>query len=511
MISFKNYYSSYLLILITILIHVLFINLSPINFENSFSEGAKYLEELNYKIINNYFQHNANTYVFPFISSLIHKLVPFLETLVITKFLSATGYIFLGIGLIKLHNYYELKVNLNLLIIIIFINPLIWTFGFRGTPDFFSSSLAIFSIAFLIDDNLSIYKKVIYSLIFGLAIAIKPHAILIFLLFLFTKINFFQLNSKYLFNLFNKLLFVFIFISIPSIVYYLLCYLLFDVLFFADVYKSMHFKDHTTNENNNYYFKNYFKNLILYFSFLLLSILPLFFMTYVKAINFKKLLINLIFILLLFYLSINFSIISTIGEMDFGFLNKYIPAYLFQFIIYCSLFFSLLMIFDLIKYSKLLSGKNISLIIFILSYILLLSILRPAQRYLLFIIPFIYISYSLSYKIKLYNIIFYFFITTIINIFLLSNHVITSKSINNVINHLKSENIIFQTHPGVLNPHVRHLFFEDPYSQKNYQELLSDQKRSFIVQNFQSENSLKCFTTILLKYISKKYCINYLK
>ena len=234
-------------------------------------------------------------------------------------------------------------------------------------------------------------------------------------------------------------------------------------------------------------------------------------MTYVKAINFKKLLINLIFILLLFYLSINFSIISTIGEMDFGFLNKYIPAYLFQFIIYCSLFFSLLMIFDLIKYSKLLSGKNISLIIFILSYILLLSILRPAQRYLLFIIPFIYISYSLSYKIKLYNIIFYFFITTIINIFLLSNHVITSKSINNVINHLKSENIIFQTHPGVLNPHVRHLFFEDPYSQKNYQELLSDQKRSFIVQNFQSENSLKCFTTILLKYISKKYCINYLK
>ena len=77
----------------------------------------------------------------------------------------------------------------------------------------------------------------------------------------------------------------------------------------------MHFKDHTTNENNNYYFKNYFKNLILYFSFLLLSILPLFFMTYVKAINFKKLLINLIFILLLFYLSINFSIISTIGEM----------------------------------------------------------------------------------------------------------------------------------------------------------------------------------------------------
>ena len=122
MISIKNYYSSYLLILITILIHVLFINLSPINFENSFSEGAKYLEELNYKIINNYFQHNANTYVFPFISSLIHKLVPFLETLVITKFLSATGYIFLGIGLIKLHNYYELKVNLNLLIFPIKLN-----------------------------------------------------------------------------------------------------------------------------------------------------------------------------------------------------------------------------------------------------------------------------------------------------------------------------------------------------------------------------------------------------
>ena len=71
--------------------------------------------------------------------------------------------------------------------------------------------------------------------------------------------------------------------------------------------------------------------------------------------------------------------------------------------------------------------------------------------------------------------------------------------------------MIFQTHPGVLNPHVRHLFFEDPYIQKNYQELLFDQDRSFIVQNFQSKNSLKCFTTILLKYMSKKYCINYLK
>ena len=169
------------------------------------------------------------------------------------------------------------------------------------------------------------------------------------------------------------------------------------------------------------------------------------------------------------------------------------------------------MIFDLIKYSQLINKKNISLIIFLLSCIFLLSVLRPAQRYLLFIIPFIYICYSLSYKINLYNVIFYFFITTIINTLLLSNHVITSKSINKVINHLKSENIIFQTHPGVLNPHVRHLFFEDPYKQKNYQELLFDQDRSFIVQNFQSENSLKCFTTILLKYMSKKYCINYLK
>ena len=151
---------SYLIIFLAFILHILAINFYPVNFEYTFTEGMDYvLQNFDKKIITVYFENQANTFFFSFIGAIIKYIFPFINGQYIAKFLSASGYFFLGFGIINLYKILKVNYSLNLLLIIIFLNPLIWTFGYRGTPDFLSAAISIYSVSLILDKNVSRFKN----------------------------------------------------------------------------------------------------------------------------------------------------------------------------------------------------------------------------------------------------------------------------------------------------------------------------------------------------------------
>ena len=58
--------NKYLIIFSIFFIHLFFLNFPTINFEYVFFEAASQLENNKFLAMNNYFQNQANTFVFPF-------------------------------------------------------------------------------------------------------------------------------------------------------------------------------------------------------------------------------------------------------------------------------------------------------------------------------------------------------------------------------------------------------------------------------------------------------------
>ena len=65
MISFNNYNKIYTLIFISIVLHIIFINFYPVNFEYVFYEGNNFIRvKFNKNIAIDFFNQQANTFFF---------------------------------------------------------------------------------------------------------------------------------------------------------------------------------------------------------------------------------------------------------------------------------------------------------------------------------------------------------------------------------------------------------------------------------------------------------------
>ena len=139
--------------------------------------------------------------------------------------------------------------------------------------------------------------------------------------------------------------------------------------------------------------------------------------------------------------------------------------------------------------------KNVIFVVFIFAVILSAS--RPAQRYLISIIPLLYILFILN--IKKENLKTYVYLSLIIylpiNFILTVNSYLNSKISEDVLKFLNSKNFIQKTNPGVLTPHIGYLFNTD---QKNHK---------YIIDNSKSKNTLKVFEKNFY-FVNKKLYIN---
>ena len=420
----KIYKKPYFVILVTFILHILAINFYPINFEYTFIEGMNYaVQNFDKKIITVYFQNQANTFFFPFVGSIIKYIFPYIDPQYIAKFLSASGYFFLGFGIVNLHRILKTKYPLSILLIIIFLNPLIWTFGYRGTPDFLAASIAIYSVSLILDKSISIFKNYIGFFLLGVAIALKPITGIFYITFLiFLLKRKISINEK-LKELFLSGLITFI---IP-IIYFLLIYINFKFFLTPTYYSNALF-------GNTFTLFNYLNNFILYCGFLYCLCAPILIVNFFYETIYNYLFIFIIGILFFF---IGYNFLNSQPEISFG-------SNIFTFIntriilgIFCMSFF-----YFVYYYFKKKDKNYLFFTIFL--FLLLISAILPAQRYLLVIIPLMLLFY-LNKKNLINILVISCFIYIPINFILLAQNYNSGHLTHQAIKYAEANNLVDNT------------------------------------------------------------------
>src|SRR5271166_5329911 len=95
------------------------------------------------------------------------------------RLFAASSFLLLGYSLLKLYSFLELDYNPALLLAVVFLNPVIWTFGGRGTADLFPAALTLFAITLSWQAESSPLRLAIAIAAYGIAITLKYHAALL--------------------------------------------------------------------------------------------------------------------------------------------------------------------------------------------------------------------------------------------------------------------------------------------------------------------------------------------
>lgn len=480
----KISYSTHILIFSIFIIHLFFVNFPPVNLEELFSFASQNLQKPDLGI---YFKYQANTLGFSYLIYFFNLIFNF-DPLIIGKTISAFSYLLIGYGIVNINKVYLKEYPVNYLILLVFLHPLIWNFGFRSTPDLISPSLGFFglSVIFLLKKN-SI-KVIISSILVGIAIILKPHSVVFLTLFCI----YFFLDKRPKVYFFTNLVIILI---IPT-VYFLINLNLYD--FFL---VNNNFKSEVTISLNNF-----FQNIIQFSGFIALIFFPLSAYGLISYYNYKKFK-KLFYILLasLIFFIMGFMFLEITGEMDFGTLGQFMNIN-----IYTGLLMSTIpTLFLTTKYLLKKNNTNriffVSILISILIHIILLSLAKPTQRYLISLVPLI-ILFSNHLLLKLYIRNSLMIIFVLGNILIFNNQYASAFLSQDAINFIKKNNLNFNNNDASYGP----LGFHRPvFVERKRTTLKSDTDETIIyINETKSQNSIFFKCRSLLPLINKCISVN---
>ena len=444
-----------ILILFFFLSHIFLINIYPVNFEFAFVEAHNFImEDFDEKIMQRFFDIQANSFLFSFFISLFSFFFPFLEPIYIGKILSAFSIILIGLASVNLMHSkkinYKNDFNKNLFIIITILNPLIWVFSYRATPDVISMAIAFYGFSTVI--RYTENSKLFYfgAFLIGLATAMKVLTGIYFIASLLL------INLKnYKKNIFNIFLF-FLYYSIVPLIYYLIIYTKFNFFLFSPYYEEV--------LSIRINILSYLNNFILYSSFLFVFIFPIIILRIIdiiKKTNSNLLIINSVIYILFF--TIGFFFLKPSVEMSFGYLSQFINNKLLNGILTCCFYsFYVLLYFEIKEnfYKK--NFLKVKLFCVVIIYLVIISLSLPSQRYLVIIIPVIYflLSKYFFFNTKI-NVLLFLLICIPINSVLIANHYLTGSATKEILNFIKEKKIINQVCPSAIASHSMHEFPEE--------------------------------------------------
>ncbi|MBD1143768.1 hypothetical protein IDH14_03640 [Pelagibacterales bacterium SAG-MED33] len=443
------------LILISFLIHLISINFFPTNFEGGYGHYSNLFSSSNKLLyIKTYYSAQFNTYIFSALGSVLNFLIPSINGFQAIKIISAFSYFFLGFGLLNILKFYKFKENLILFILIIFLNSIIFSYGFRAFNDLFAFSLSIFALSRILNNY---NNKLIFfdALLLGFAIVIKSYNLIMIIPIIILFYNQYRKTIEL-----KKIIFTLKLIFIPVILWNTFTYNFLGFVL-APTNEDLEIAIIGSDKGRNYFWV--LNNFIFYLGYLALISTPFIFVSFFSIIkkndNKKILIILLLSLISSFYLQKFFFISS---ELDLGPLQSLLPEEIYKsIIIFLFIFFSLFVYLFLT--SKELSKKKLDyckiILISILMYLFALSFIKAAQRYLILPIPFIYLIIFNYYQPKLLIYITMSFYI-IINLILLANYYIVGESSKKILNFLESNQILENTAPNVIVPHVYHLYFD---------------------------------------------------
>ena len=444
------------LIFISFLIHLISINFFPTNFEGGYGQYSD-LFNISDKIlyIKTYYSTQFNTYIFSALGSILNFFIPSINGFQAIKIMSAFSYFFLGFGLFNILKFCKYKEHSVLFILIIFLNSIIFSYGFRAFNDLFAFSFAIYAFSRIL---INCKNNLIFidALLLGLAIIIKSYNLILIIPLIILFYNHFKKT-----NLVIRYIFTLIIIFIPIILWNIFTYNYLGFIL-APTNEDLEIAIIGNDKSRDYLWV--LNNFIFYLGYLTLVSTPFIFNSFFSVVKKNYIIVSIILLIALilsFYLQKYFFISS---ELDLGPLQSFIPDEVYKsIIIFLFIFFSLFIYLFLT--SEELDKKELNLfkviLISILLYLFALSFIKASQRYLILPIPFIYLI-IFNYRQPKLLIKLTLSLYLIINSVLLVNYYIVGKSTKKVLNFLETNKILENTLPNVIVPHIYHLYF-DPH------------------------------------------------
>lgn len=468
--------------LLSLALHALYIDTPFVNLEYVFGEAVKNILDPYYKSgIQYYWTMQANPLGYAWVSSLIHYILGEPNGFWSFRIPSHLGFILiLSSGAIfscRLNS--EEQKNFNLWCALTVFSPLIWIFSGRATADVLPVGLlmASFLLVFLGKEKPTFVK--LGSVIFSFSILVKYHTLLMSLGFVYILFN--QNNNKWDKELFKKCLQFFIF-PITLLGFYLcIIYIKYDFFLMHANHKST-LQSQTSNITKVFFHYSYYLGLLV-------GPISIICISAKRKIFQKKLFIAPLF----FFGSIFFTWINPGNggvEMDYGPFDLVLNSPLIFFlkvlggILFCFLFL------DIFSEWR---EKNNAFAGFLLSvcvpYLIICSFTRPAQRYLIFLVPLLY-YYLVFYRLKIQKTLSRFLgwgtvaIFVFVNVFAVGYQVVQAKASDNMAKWLIEKKMIKFTDPGSISPHSGQYFLPLSKNKKIYKVIESSGK---VKKNMHSE------------------------
>jgi len=422
--NFVNYKISFCFIFLFILLHLLYINTPFVNHEWVYRVGSEYFFKNDASLLTKYFENQANPISYSFISSLLYYFLE--DDYYIYRLPALFGALILLVSIHRSNNIW--------LLLITGLNPLIWIYSGRAYSEMLSLGLMILAI--------NIKKNLYLNFVTGLSsIVIKYHALPF--LFLHSGITCILQNIRSKSFSLNSYIKSNIAILFGFIIFLIFYYKLFGIFLIPENFSSQHF----IKFNFNTWLINFFS-----YGFYLSG---MFFFTLPAFLKLGQLKTKLFLLGLCIILAINN---KNSGEMDFGSFQQFLGVEIillikiigfWNFLLCCQAFWK--------------DEDSRIMLLTILGYIVLLSLTRPVNRYLIFVIPFWAI---LIYKhILLSSILWWVYVSILagLNVFASVYQVSNATASANMAQWAVQNNVRINL-GGILRAHVGDFSHYDPKS-----------------------------------------------
>jgi hypothetical protein len=421
--------------------HLAFIGLPSINFEWAFVDAARYFGLHQQELLVRYFGVEANPLGVPLLAYIIHLILPFLKIDIIPRLLAISGFAFLAFALLRISEHVGIALSAPLLTAIIFLNPLIWTFGGRGTADFFPAALALCAVAMLWGAPGNARICIFAVALFGFAIIMKYHAVLLLPLVWLEELSRPGANHK---NAFVRLCAISCAILLGPAIYIVAVRRSLGFWLAPPLYQGIHHLLLTPSF--------VITNFVSYSGYIGLLLIPFSFLPLWKLAHSRSGVIKIVGAGLLLF-TLGFFVVAPNGEMNFGPLDAYLtPRIVGGCFALCAGLLPLCIADGIQNESPNPSNRRymICLAAGIFLFIGVLSFTRPAQRYLLFVLPLAYCFVARAMVGRRLMVTLVIVVSIALNLFIYANQLAKGQASAEMMRQITDDGFLSLTEPGAL-------------------------------------------------------------
>jgi hypothetical protein len=404
-------------------LHLGYINTPFVNLEWVYRQGAQFFLTGDIRALEHYFNGQANPLTYSYLVSLLVSSSG-IDQFAIYRLPALFGGTLLLLVLVRYQNPW--------LVLVVALNPLIWIYSGRAYSELLAAGLML--VAYEMHRHIAVGGFV--GVLSG---AVKYHTLPI--LMLNAGLNWLSLIWENGFRFWNNHYFRSIAIALAGFLIFLIIYQkLFDVWIIPSQHQFFN-KTSLLNSINNFFSYGFYLGGMFF-----LTIPSFLNLTYSKS---KILILGLSIVLALSNVNL--------GEMDFGSFEQLLGSEVIliikalgfgNFLLCCHVFWK--------------DEESRILLLTILGYIVLLSFSRPAQRYLIFVIPFWAMLICLRLEIHLVVQVGYVLILCVLNLFTTLYQVQNARASSEIVIWSQSKDI--QINSAVIYPHVGIFSHHNPKS-----------------------------------------------